>query len=152
MNKGKTFNTDTAAEMFISGARPATDGQQTGASPAPAQTVDLHESEREREAGQYIQELTAKAAELEKQAAGIRREAEKAKLQAIAAANAKYKATPPAKYREKPDYKNPRTRRVQVLLRPDVFNRAKEFCEANQISFNRFVEVATLALLDGGEA
>lgn len=150
MSKEKTFNTATAAEMFISGAKPATDGQQTDASPAPAQTVDLHASERK--AGQYIQELTAKAVELEKQATGIRREAEKAKRQAIAAANARYRGTPPAKYREKPDYKNPRTRRVQLMLRPDVFNRAKEYCEKNQISFGRFVEVATLAFLDGGNA
>lgn len=150
MSKEKTFNTDTAAEMFISGAKPATDGQRTDASPAPAQTVDLHASERET--GRYIQELRAKAAELERQATGIKREAEKAKRQAIAAANAKYKGTPPAKYREKPDYANPRTRRVQLMLRPDVFNRAKEFCEANQISFNRFVEVATLAFLDGDKA
>lgn len=149
-NKGKTFNTDTAAEMFISGAKPATDGQQTGASPTPAQTVDPHAGESE--AGRYIHELTEKAVELERQATGIRREAKKARQQAIAAANAKYKGLPPARYREKPDYTNPRTRRAQVMLRPDVFNRAKEYCEMNKISFNRFVEMATLAFLDGGEA
>ena len=149
MSKEKTFNTDTAAEMFISRANPAQDGQrQTNDRPAPAQTIDPHAEERE--AGQYIRELTQKAAELEKQAQGIRQEAQKAKRQAIAAANARYKGASTTKYRAKPDFTNPRTRRVQLMLRPAVYDRAKEYCEANAVSFNTFIELATLAFLDGG--
>jgi hypothetical protein len=133
----KTFNT---AELFITGA--ADRAQQT------AGGVDIHTPETETET--HIHELTKRAIELEQQAKDIRKEALKAKREAIAAANAKYKGQSTTRFREKPDYENPRTRRAQLLFRQDVYDRAKEFCEANTISFNRLVELALLEYMAGG--
>lgn len=144
MTKEKKFNTGATAELFITGAKPADQPQLEAAQP---ETLDIHESQRQT--AEYIQELKTKAIELEQQAKGITLEAAKAKRNAIAAANAKYRGRPTTKYRQPPDYANPRSRRVQIMLRPDVFNRAKEYCEANGLSFNAFIEIATLAILDG---
>lgn len=64
--------------------------------------------------------------------------------------NARYKAPAPAPFRAIKDYGEPRTRRVQLLLRPSLHAAALELATAKQQSINNFIEEALLAYVENG--
>lgn len=61
---------------------------------------------------------------------------------AIAQRNAKYKAAPPTppEYRAAEDHEEPRSRRVQLLLKPSIFNGIKTVAHWKRQSVNHFLE------------
>lgn len=67
-----------------------------------------------------------------------------------AAINATYKAPAPAPFRAIKDHSEPRSRRVQLLLRPSLHAAALEMATAKKQSINNFIEEALLAYIENG--
>lgn len=97
--------------------------------------------ERDRQA-RRIQELTARAVALENQAKKGGMKADKTKRARIAKANARLIGESTTRFRQPPDYDNPRSRRVQLLLRQDLHAAAREHGQAAGMSFNTLVDAA----------
>lgn len=95
-----------------------------------------------QEKSRRIQELTARAVALENQAKKGGVKAGKTKRARIAKANARLIGESTTRFRQKPDYENPRSRRVQLLLRQDLHAAAREHGQAAGMSFNTLVDVA----------
>lgn len=65
-----------------------------------------------------------------------------------AKANAKYINTPPAVYRAKDDRTTPRTRRVQLLFRPALYNEIIAIAHSKGQSLNNCIEDILTAYLE----
>lgn len=77
-------------------------------------------------------------------------EEKKERQKKTAAINATYKAPAPAPFRAIKDHSEPRSRRVQLLLRPSLHAAALELATAKQQSINNFIEEALLAYVENG--
>ena len=144
----KTFmdNLDAAAAnpalSFIGDGAAAAQPSEPATEPSamPLARYDFHRAQEEKQ--KELAALRAQAMELDEQARMLKRKANLAKIAATAAANLEARRSLTTKYRNKPDYANPRSKRVNLLIRPDLYTVAQNFCDENRISFNHLMEVA----------
>lgn len=106
----------------------------------PLARYDFHKEQELKQ--RELADLREQARALDEQARMLKRKANLAKIAATKAANMEARRTLTTKYRNTPDYANPRSKRVNLLIRPDLYAVAHNFCEENRISFNHLVEVA----------
>jgi len=132
---------DTAANPALSfigdGAAAAQPSEPATVQP---QRYDFHRGLEERQ--KELADLREQARELDEQARMLKRKANLAKIAATKAANLEARRAVTTKFRNTPDYANPRSKRVNLLIRPDLFTVARNFCEENRISMNHLMEVA----------
>jgi hypothetical protein len=146
----KTFmdNLDAAAAnpalAFIGGGAdtPQEPPKKTDAAPRtmPLERYDFHREEEERL--RELEEEREKAKKLDEQLRAQQKRVKQIKDAAVKAANLAARRELTTRYRSPSDYANPRTKRVNLLIRPDLFVMVRSFCEAHHISINRLIEVA----------